>query len=119
VICDHIFKLILPTKSSKKSGKSVTQKIQNDVEAESESTAPVVNERTIKKAMELAKKSVRQNDDGTFDVGSSTNPDKAYRIVHMRCDCMGFRNYSRRHSGTNPTCSHVEAVKIFQNSNNT
>jgi DNA helicase II / ATP-dependent DNA helicase PcrA len=108
-----------PTKSSKKSGKSVTQKIQNDPEEELESTNPVVSERTIKKATELAKKSVRQNDDGTFDVGSSTNPDKAYRIVHMRCDCMGFRNYSRRHSGTNPTCSHVEAVKIFQNSNNT
>jgi len=104
-----------PTKSSKKSGKSVTQTIQNDPENESESTNPVVSERTMKKAMALAKKSVRQNNDGTFDVGSSTNPDMSYRVAHMRCTCKGFINYSRRHPGTNPTCSHVEAVKMFQN----
>lgn len=58
--------------------------------------------------------SVAPNPDGTYKVSSTSTPSTTYRVSGGRCQCRGFRDYSRYHPGTVPTCSHVEAVKIFQ-----
>lgn len=58
--------------------------------------------------------SVVGNADGTFSVPSSSEPGKSYSVsAGMKCGCKGFRGYSERHPGTPPTCSHVEAVRVF------
>jgi DNA helicase II / ATP-dependent DNA helicase PcrA len=108
-----------PTKSSEKTGKSVSQKIQEEHNDETESTTPIVSEGIMARATVLAKNNVTQNGDGTFTVNSTTDPNKTYKIRDMQCTCRGFIDYFRRHPGTNSTCSHVEAVKIFQNNDNT
>jgi len=75
----------------------------------------VVSARTKERAKMLAKNNVVRIDEGMFEVESGSDPDKRYTITDGRCTCMGYRNYSRRHEGK-PTCSHVEAVKVFKKS---
>lgn len=76
---------------------------------------PVVSESMRKKAQTLAAGGgVVQNPDGTYEVESSSSPGSSYTVSGMRCGCRGFRNSSKRHPGTEPTCSHVEAVRLFR-----
>lgn len=75
---------------------------------------PVVSESILKKAQTLAAGGVMRNADGTYEVGSSSSPGSSYTVSGMRCTCRGFRNSAKRHPGTEPTCSHVEAVRIFR-----
>ena len=74
---------------------------------------PIVSDSVRKKAQSLAAGGVVQNPDGTYEVKSSSHG-STYTVSGMRCGCMGFRNSAKRHPGTTPTCSHVEAVKIFR-----
>ena len=76
--------------------------------------APVVSDSMRKKAQTLAAGGVVENADGTYEVESSSSPGHSYTVSGMRCTCRGFRNSSKRHPGTEPTCSHVEAVRIFR-----
>lgn len=66
-----------------------------------------------KKALALAAGGVVRNPDGTYRVRSTSSPDTSYTISDMICTCRGFSEYPRHHPGTTPTCSHVEAVRIF------
>ena len=77
---------------------------------------PVVGYGMLRKARLLAVAGVVQNTDGTYRVNSSSSPGSSYTVSGMRCTCRGFRNSSRRNPGTEPTCSHVEAVRIFRGS---
>ena len=74
---------------------------------------PIVSDSVRKKAQSLAAGGVVQKPDGTYEVKSSSH-DSTYTVSGMRCGCMGFRNSAKRHPGTTPTCSHVEAIKIFR-----
>jgi len=76
-----------------------------------------VSERTKKRAIQLAENNVIQNDDKIFQVRSGSDPNKTYRVTENRCECQGYRNYSVRHPDSEPTCSHLEAVKIFKEKN--
>lgn len=67
----------------------------------------------IKKAHELAN-STRSNGDGSYSVLSMSDPGKEYTVTDAGCECRGFREYPERHPGTIPTCSHMEAVRIFR-----
>lgn len=75
---------------------------------------PVVSDSMLRKAQLLATDGVVHKPDGTYEVESSSSPGSSYTVSDMRCTCMGFRNSSKRHPGTTPTCSHVEAVRIFR-----
>ena len=74
---------------------------------------PVVSDDMRRKAQSLAAGGVVRNPDGTYEVQSSSS-DHTHTVSGMRCGCMGFRNSARRHPGTMPTCSHVEAVRMFR-----
>ena len=88
---------------------------ERDVGAVSRNPAqPFVSDGMRKKARLLAAGSVVQNTDGTYSVRSSRSPESAYTVSDMRCECRGFQTSLRRHPGTVPTCSHVEAVRIFR-----
>ncbi len=69
----------------------------------------------LKRAQALvANGSVAPNPDGTYKVSSTSTPGTTYMVSMKRCQCRGFKDYPRYHPDTVPTCSHVEAVKIFQ-----
>ena len=73
---------------------------------------------TIRKAKKLVESGgVQQIDEDLFQIKSSSDPNKSYTVTDMRCQCKGFRNYSARYPGTAPTCSHIEAIKIFKKLN--
>ncbi|MDA7960502.1 MAG: ATP-dependent helicase [Nitrosopumilus sp.] len=73
-----------------------------------------VSAAMMKRAEELAGRHVRPIGGGTYEVGSMTDPGKTYSVTVSGCDCRGFKDYPNRHPGTTPTCSHVEAVKLFK-----
>ena len=75
---------------------------------------PVVSGGMLKKAQSLAAGGVVRNPDGTYEVESSSSPGSSYTVSGMRCGCRGFRDSPKRHPGTEPTCSHVEAVRLFR-----
>lgn len=52
---------------------------------------------------------VAQVDDKTFQVRSTSDPDKIYVVTSGHCDCIGFR--------FNHDCAHYEAVRLFKKEN--
>lgn len=110
-----------PAKSEKRE-ESARPTADADVKEEDEQEAPtrpsVVSERTRERAETLLSDHIAQNPDGSFRVRSGSDPGKFYRVTENRCECRGFRNYSARHPGSVPTCSHLEAVKLFKTRQN-
>ena len=73
---------------------------------------PTVSDSVRKKAEDLAR-SVMVHD-GAYHVDSTSEPGKKVHVVDASgCDCTGFLEYPGRYPGRAPTCSHVEAVKLF------
>lgn len=107
-----------PAKSEKKDG---SMRPEDDVDERrgNESAAPtspsIVSERISARAKSLSTHNIVQNPDNSFQVKSGSDPNKSYRVTANKCECMGFRNYRMRHPGSIPTCSHMEAVKLFKN----
>lgn len=87
-------------------------------EARAGAAAPkpsVVSAHMAKRAKGIvAEGGLEPNDDGSYTVRSSSDPDKSYTVTSTTCECMGFRNYATRHPGKAPTCSHMEAVRLAQ-----
>lgn len=99
-----------PTASSKR--EPVKSSNSNDMQP------PVLGKSVVSRKMradaeKLAAGSVSRNNDGTFSVVSRSDPTKRYLVTSVGCTCDGFRFYPHRNPGTVPTCTHVEAVKIF------
>ena len=74
---------------------------------------PIVTETIKKRAQKLANDGHVTKNGATFRVESGSEPDKYYNITDGRCSCEGFTKYSHRHPNAQPTCSHVEATKIW------
>jgi len=110
-----------PVKSSKKRD---SMRSIEDAEKEDEQRAvsdaavseSIISDRIKKRANLLASTNVFPNGDYTFRVKSGSDPNKSYTVTDDRCECRGFRNYSSRHPGSKPTCSHLQAVKLFKKS---
>ncbi len=108
-----------PSKSTKKD--SSTRKDDDFTETETGNlpTKPsVISTNMKKKAENLARKNTTPNSDGTFQITSGSDSSKSYRVTDKRCECRGFRDYKWRHPDSIPTCSHLEATKIFKSKNN-
>ena len=71
---------------------------------------------TIKKAKALAKDGVIKIDESLYQVKSLTDSSKSYIVTIDSCECEGFKNFYKFHhgKGLRANCSHLEAVKIFQ-----
>ena len=106
-----------PVKSAKKES-SMRKDDDIDTDAESlgkiSSKPSVISDNIAKRAGKIASGKIKRNTDGSFQVTSSSDPSKSYTVTETRCQCRGFRNYSARHLGTVPTCSHIEGIKIFK-----
>ncbi len=67
----------------------------------------LMSEFTAQKAKNLIyTKSLAQIDNSTYQIKSSSAPDKSYVISNGICECKGYR--------FRKTCSHVQAVKMMQ-----
>lgn len=76
---------------------------------------------TIKKAKKLVDSGgVVQIEDDLFQIRSSSDPEKSYFVTSNSCECPGFKNFYKFHhgKGLKANCSHLEAVRLFQNKNN-
>jgi hypothetical protein len=76
---------------------------------------------TIKKAKKLVDSGgVVQIENDLFQIRSSSDPEKSYFVTLDSCECPGFKNFYKFHhgKGLKANCSHLEAVRIFQNENN-
>jgi hypothetical protein len=106
-----------PAKSAKKES-SMRSSDDVDGKRDGESDAPIqptiVSGRTRTRAESLLLNNVTRNTDDSFQVKSGSDPSKSYRVTENKCECKGFRNYHVRHPGSVPTCSHMEAVKLFK-----
>jgi len=103
-------------KSAKREGSVRTDDEQADGTLDvytGQSKNPAVSTAILEKAKRLAQKNIIQVDEKTFKVKSSSDPNKFYNVTDHRCDCRGFRTYTYRNPGSVPTCSHIEAVKMF------
>ncbi len=75
---------------------------------------PEPTPETIEKARRLADDPrTARNADGSYAVPSSS-PGQAYTATASKCHCRGFLTYHKRRPWSEPTCSHVEAVKILE-----
>jgi len=106
-----------PAKSAKKessmrSSDDVDEKREGEIDAPTHPT--IVSDRTRTRAQSLLLNNVIRNADNSFQVKSGSDPSKSYRVTENKCECRGFRNYPARHPGSIPTCSHMEAVKLFK-----
>jgi hypothetical protein len=73
--------------------------------------------KTTKKAQKLFESgSVKKLDKDTFEVKSLTNLETSYNVIGKKCNCKGFKYFYVNHKGLDPTCSHLEAVKLFKDS---
>lgn len=74
--------------------------------------APQLSLAMAQRAQKLATDGVMPSSNGSYSVRSMSDPEKRYVVTEGRCECMGFR-YSRSGGSGTPTCTHVEAVRIF------
>lgn len=76
---------------------------------------------TIRKAKKLVENGgVIRVDDDLFQIRSSSDPEKSYFATSDNCECPGFKNFYKFHhgKGIKANCSHLEAIRIFKNKNN-
>ena len=67
----------------------------------------------MERARRIASDGLERNADGSFSVPSGSDPGKSYTVTESHCQCQGFKMHAARNSESAPTCSHVEAVRIF------
>lgn len=79
--------------------------------------SPIASPAIMRRAKKIASGQLVRNVDGSFRIPSGSDPGRSYNVTESRCQCKGFRNYASRRPGTAPTCSHIEAVKIFNRRN--
>lgn len=106
-----------PVRSAKKSASMRPDDDVDEVREDLESNPvlpSIVSKSMTKKAEKMVSKSLKENPDGSFQITSSSDTSKSYNVTESKCECKGFRDYSMRHPGTIPTCSHIEAVKLFK-----
>ncbi len=75
---------------------------------------------TIKKAKKLVENGdIVKIEDGLYQVKSSSDKTKSYRVTSDSCDCLGFKNFYKFYhgKGLKANCSHLEAVRIFEKEN--
>lgn len=75
---------------------------------------------TIRKAKKLVESGgVMQIESDLFQIKSSSDPGKSYFVTSDTCECTGFKNFYKFHhgKGLKANCSHLEAIKIFQQEN--
>ena len=75
---------------------------------------------TIRKAKKLVDGGgVVKIDDDLYQIKSSSNPEKSYFVTSGTCECPGFKNFYKFHHGKGlaANCSHLEAVRIFEEKN--
>lgn len=75
---------------------------------------------TLRKARKLVESGgVVKIDEDLYQIKSSSDPDKSYFVASDTCECPGFKNFYKFHhgKGLKANCSHLEAVKIFKNEN--
>ena len=72
----------------------------------------------LNRAREIASRGLVMNADGSFKVPSGSDPNTSYVVTESECQCQGFRRQAASRSVSAPTCSHVEAVRIFTDSVN-
>ena len=72
---------------------------------------------TVKKAKKLVESGgIEKIDDGLYQIKSSSDPEKSYFVTSDTCECPGFKNFYKFHhgKGLKANCSHLEAVRIFE-----
>jgi len=109
-----------PVRSAKKTGSMRSDDDIDNIREELESnpvSPSVVSQSMMKKAEKMMAKNLKENADGTFQITSSSDASKSYNVTESKCECKGFKDYSMRHPGSIPTCSHIEAVKLFKKQN--
>ena len=123
-LCSHKgFDVGVDFKPAKSAQREISMRKDDDFDDEDElqikspDKPSIVSDNVMKKAIKIASGKMKQNTDGSFVIGSGSNPNKSYTVTVHGCQCQGFRNYSSHHPGHTPTCSHIEAVKIFKKSN--
>ena len=75
---------------------------------------------TIRKAKKLVENGgVVKIDEDLYQVKSSSDASKSYMATSDSCDCLGFKNFYKFHhgKGLKANCSHLEAVRIYQQEN--
>jgi len=76
---------------------------------------------TIRKAKKLVESGcVSKIEDDLFQIRSSSNPEISYFVTSDSCECLGFKNFYKFHhgKGLKANCSHLEALRIFIQKNN-
>ena len=71
---------------------------------------------TIRKAKKLVESGgVSKIEDDLFQIRSSSNPEISYFVTLDSCECLGFKNFYKFHhgKGLKANCSHLEALRIF------
>jgi hypothetical protein len=71
---------------------------------------------TIRKAKKLVESGgVSKIEDDLFQIRSSSNPEISYFVTSDSCECLGFKNFYKFHhgKGLKANCSHLEALRIF------
>lgn len=101
-------------------GTTKSEKRENDTVRADDAPPPgelrqsLVSDSVRRKAEKLAAALIVRNPDGSHAVPSSSNPGKSYTVsADLKCQCKGFKKYPEWYPGFVPTCSHVEAVKIY------
>jgi hypothetical protein len=75
---------------------------------------------TIRKAKKLVESGgVSKIEDDLFQIRSSSNPEISYFVTSDSCECLGFKNFYKFHhgKGLKANCSHLEALRIFNQKN--
>ena len=75
---------------------------------------------TIRKAKKIVDDgNVEKIDEDLFQIKSSSDPNKSYFVTSDSCECLGFKNFYKFHhgKGLKANCSHLEALRIFQEKN--
>ena len=106
-----------PVKSEKRENIAKNDDGYDRAESYEQPTKPsIISDNVRKRAMNLASGNITKNSDGSYSIPSNSDPNKSYTVTETRCHCKGFRGYSQRHPGHMPTCSHIEAVKMYKKS---
>ncbi len=76
----------------------------------------VAEKRTIEKAIKVFESGgVEKIDNNSFQV-KSENSKRSYNVIENKCNCRGFILYKHGDKKTDRTCCHLEAVKLFKDS---
>ncbi|MBT4327705.1 MAG: hypothetical protein HOD60_12515 [Candidatus Nitrosopelagicus sp.] len=76
----------------------------------------VAEKRTIEKAIKVFESGgVEKIDNNSFQV-KSINSERSHDVVENKCNCLGFKLYKHGDKKADRTCYHLEAVKLFKDS---